>query len=64
MRDEKSFLSNPHVVIEMNPTKSVAYLNLGLMYMRYLEDYRSALECFEKAITHGNFFKAKYFISN
>lgn len=38
--------------IEMNPGQAIAYLNLGLIYMRYLSDYKGAYECFSKSIRY------------
>lgn len=34
----------------MNPGKSEAYLNLGIVYMKYLKDYESALVYFNKSL--------------
>ncbi|KAJ3087663.1 cytochrome c oxidase subunit 1, partial [Quaeritorhiza haematococci] len=39
-------------VIQFDPTKATAYLNLGNIYMRFFEDYTKALECFTKAIQY------------
>ncbi|KAJ3216163.1 cytochrome c oxidase subunit 1 [Clydaea vesicula] len=39
--------------IEMNPKQSIGYLNLGLIYMQYLQDYKNAHDCFSKSILHG-----------
>ncbi|RKO91226.1 hypothetical protein BDK51DRAFT_37796 [Blyttiomyces helicus] len=39
-----------HAVIELDPTKTSAHLNLGILYMETLDDQEKALVCFNKAI--------------
>ncbi|KAJ3212811.1 cytochrome c oxidase subunit 1 [Dinochytrium kinnereticum] len=39
-------------VVELEPSKSVAWLNLGIIFMRYFNEFYKALECFNKAIQY------------
>ncbi|KAI8923467.1 hypothetical protein BC831DRAFT_470816 [Entophlyctis helioformis] len=39
-------------VIELDPTKSRAYLNLGILHMRYFGEYDRALYCLNKSIAN------------
>ncbi|ORY43266.1 hypothetical protein BCR33DRAFT_738575 [Rhizoclosmatium globosum] len=39
-------------VVELDQTKATAWLNLGILYMRFFNDYFRALDCFDKAIFH------------
>ncbi|KAI9332143.1 hypothetical protein DFJ73DRAFT_64411 [Zopfochytrium polystomum] len=37
-------------VVELDPRKSSAWLRLGIIFMRFFNEYYRALECFDKAI--------------
>ncbi|KAJ3009221.1 UNVERIFIED_CONTAM: cytochrome c oxidase subunit 1, partial [Siphonaria sp. JEL0065] len=37
-------------VVELDSTKALAWLNLGILYMRFFNDYFKALDCFDKSI--------------
>ncbi|TPX58913.1 hypothetical protein SpCBS45565_g07874 [Spizellomyces sp. 'palustris'] len=37
-------------VLDLDPSKSQAYLKLGILYMRYMEDFLEALRCFNKCV--------------
>ncbi|KAJ3416949.1 cytochrome c oxidase subunit 1 [Chytridiales sp. JEL 0842] len=39
-------------VVELDHTKSVAWLNLGIIYMRFFSEYYKALDCLNKAIQY------------
>ncbi|KAJ3123091.1 cytochrome c oxidase subunit 1 [Physocladia obscura] len=39
-------------VVELEPTKALAWQNLGILYMRFFDDYHRALDCFDKSIIH------------
>ncbi|KAI9337807.1 hypothetical protein BDR26DRAFT_803961 [Obelidium mucronatum] len=39
-------------VVELDSSKALAWLNLGILYMRFFNDYFKALDCFDKAILH------------
>ena len=40
------------IAIEMNPSKAVAYVNLGQIFLKHLKDYKMAHECFTKCISY------------
>ncbi|KNC98500.1 uncharacterized protein SPPG_06197, partial [Spizellomyces punctatus DAOM BR117] len=37
-------------VLDLDPSKSQAYLKLGILYMRYMDDFLEALRCFNKCV--------------
>ncbi|KAI9092398.1 hypothetical protein DFS34DRAFT_633351 [Phlyctochytrium arcticum] len=37
-------------VLDLDPSKAQAYLKLGIIYMRFLNDYHEALRCFNKCV--------------
>ncbi|KAJ3327686.1 cytochrome c oxidase subunit 1 [Blyttiomyces sp. JEL0837] len=39
-------------VVDLDPNKAMAWLNLGVIYMRFFNEYYKALHCFDKAIFH------------
>ncbi|KAI8804058.1 hypothetical protein BJ742DRAFT_826275 [Cladochytrium replicatum] len=45
-------ISDYMTVIELDPLHWPSYLNLGVLYMKFLSEYRKALDCFNKAVQH------------
>ncbi|KAJ3299237.1 cytochrome c oxidase subunit 1 [Borealophlyctis nickersoniae] len=43
--------STVSAVIDLDPAKSSAHLSLGILYMKFLQEYDKALDCFNKAIS-------------
>ncbi|KAJ3259016.1 cytochrome c oxidase subunit 1 [Chytriomyces hyalinus] len=41
-----------HTVVELDPTKASAWLNMGIIYMRFFNEHYRALDCFDKSIQH------------
>lgn len=46
-------LIEPLAVLDLDPSKSQAYLTLGILYMRFFRDFEEALKCLNKCTAIG-----------